>query len=176
MPIAQTAKTRKLVGIGTAIQGAVLAVVSLKAIPTALDIAAILYAEDFDKAGIVPEWFLPWYFTMWYPSTTATALFLFGAALGIVGFRFAKQNLAARWLKLALLAAIMVSVGIALALTPLANMGGDWANGTRAYDLRRMVIASTVVVWLETLALLVTLVTVTRMGERLVGHTNTSEA
>jgi hypothetical protein len=176
MPRTHTAKMKRLVGIGTAIQGAVLAAVSLEAIPAALRIAEILYAEDFDRAGIVPLWFGPWYLAMWYPSTTATIFFISGAALGIAGFRFAKQNLAVRSLEVALLWAMLFCAGLALALIPLSTMGTDWVSGTRAYDLRFTVIASTVVIWLEVLALLATLVTAKRMRDQFVGRTNTSEA
>src|SRR5262245_36414473 len=91
-----TVKTRRRIGIGTAIQGAVLAAVSLQAVPAALRIAEILYAEDFDRAGFVPWWFQPWHLAMWHPGTTVAILFVSSAALGMTGIGFARQTLSAR--------------------------------------------------------------------------------
>jgi hypothetical protein len=167
---------KKLVGIGTAMQGALLIGVSLVAIPAALRVAEILYAEDFDRAGSVPLWFGPWYLAMWYPGTTAMIFFILGALLVIAGFVFAKQNPAVRSLKMALILAMLFCLGLALALIPLSNMGADWTNGTPAYDLRYIVVASTVVIWLELLALVATLAAVKRMGDQFVAPSNTSEA
>lgn len=160
----QPTTTKRCLGIGAVFQGAFFIGVSVVTLPAALRVAEILYAEDFDRSGVVPMWFSPWYLAMWHPNVATIVFLILGIGLVMAGVLFTKRGLAARsWLERALLSAMICCLILAVVLIPLSNMGGDWANGTSAYDLRRTVIASTVAVWLELLLLLATVVIVKRI-------------
>jgi hypothetical protein len=160
----QPTSTKRCLGIGTVIQGAFFIGVSVVTLPAALRVAEILYAEDFDRSGVVPPWFGPWYLAMWHPNVATVVFLIIGTALVITGVLFTKRGLGAqRWFERALLSAMTCGVILAVALIPLSNMGSDWVSGTPAYDLRRTLIASTVAVWLELVLLLATMVIVKRI-------------
>jgi hypothetical protein len=153
---------KRCLGIGAVLQGAFVIGVSVVTLPAALRVAEVLYAEDFDRSGVVPRWFGPWYLAIWHPYV-ATVVFLIGTALVVTGIRFTNRGLGAQvWFERVLLSAMICCLILAVALIPLSNTGSDWASGTPAYDLRRTLIASTVAVWLELVLLLTTMVIVKR--------------
>ena len=155
---------KRCLGIGTVLQGTFFIGVSAVTLPAALRVAEILYAEDFDRSGVVPMWFGPWYLAMWHPYIATAIPLILGAALVLTGIRFTNRSLGAqRWFEPALLPAMTCCLMLAVALIPLSNMGSDWASGTPAYDSRRTLIASTVAVWLELVLLVATMVIVKRM-------------
>jgi len=160
----QPRTTRTVLGIGTIIHGAFLIGVSVVTLPAALRVAEILYAEDFDRAGIVPQWFGPWHLAMSHPNVLPVVFLVVGAALVVAGVLFTKGGglRAHQWLEGALLSAMACCLILAVALTPLSNMGGDWTRGVPAYDLSRTVIASTVAVWVDLVLLVATAVIVKR--------------
>ncbi|SRR5260370_4073017 len=156
--------TKRCLGIGAVIQGAFFIGISHLTLPAALRVAEILYAEDFDRSGVVPPWFGPWHFAMWHPNVVALVFLISGAALVIAGLLFTTRGLdAQQGFEWALLSAMICCLILAVALIPVSSMGSDWTGGTPAYDLRRALIASTAAVWLELVLLLATMVIVTRI-------------
>jgi hypothetical protein len=161
----QSTTTKRCLGIGAVIQGAFVIGISHLTLPAALRVAEILYAEDFDRSGVVPPWFGPWHLAMWHPNVVAFVFLISGTALVIAGVLFTTRGLdAQKWFERALLSAMICCLILAVALIPLSSMGSDWTSGTPAYDLRRALIASTAAVWLELVLLLTTMVMVTRIG------------
>jgi len=174
---AHAATLRKCLGIGAILQGIFFIGVSVVTLPAALRIAEILYAEDFDRSGVVPRWFGPWYLAMRHPHIATVIFLTLGTALVITGIRFTGRGSGAlRWFERTLLLAMICCLILAVALIPLSNMGSDWASGTPAYDLRRTLVASTVAVWLELVLLLATMAIVKRMPGYFAESKNASEA
>lgn len=127
-------------------------------LPSALHMAEILYAEDFDKAGFVPAWFAPWHLAMQHPHVTKIILLIIGIALIVGGRNLAKQQIVTkRWLSRTCWIAVICCILLASALIPLATMGGNWPIGTPAYDVRHKVIWSIGFAWLEVIFLLGTI-------------------
>jgi hypothetical protein len=160
----QSTTTKRCLGIGAVIQGAFVIGISHVTLPAALRVAEILYAEDFDRSGVVPPWFGPWYLAMLHPNAVALVFLISGTALVIAGVLFTTRGLDAQpWFERAVRSAMICCLILALALTPLSSMGSGWNSGTPAYDLRHNLIASTAAVWLEWVLLLATMVIVTRI-------------
>jgi hypothetical protein len=151
-------------GIGTAIQGAIFFCVSDVTLPAAFRVADMLYAEEFDRSGVVPAWFGPWRLASRHSSSVEVIFLMSGVALVIAGVRFAARGLGVQQsLERVLLPALICSSTLAIALIPLSNGGSDWGSGTSAHNLKRTVVASAVAVWLEWVLLLTTIVIVRRM-------------
>jgi hypothetical protein len=55
----QSTTTKRCLGIGPVIQGAFVIGISHLTLPAALRVAEILYAEDFDRSGVVPPGLAP---------------------------------------------------------------------------------------------------------------------
>jgi len=161
----QPRTTRSVLGIWTMIQGAFWIGVSIVTLPAAFRMADILHAEDFDRAGIVPRWFGPWHFATSHPNVVTLGLLALGAALVAIGvfFTIGGGGRVHRWFEWAVLFAVVCSLILAAALTPLATMGRDWPRGVPAYDVRRTVIVSTVAVWVDLVFLIATMAIVKRI-------------
>ena len=161
----KTTTIKKCLGIGAVIQGAFFIGVSLVTLPTAFRVAEILYAEDFDRSGVIPTWFGPWHLAMWHPYFVTAVFLMLGAALAIAGSMFSSRGLGPqRWFERVLVFAMICCLILALALIPLSAMVSDWAKEMPAYQLRQTLLASTAAVWLELVVLLVTIVIFKRIG------------
>lgn len=151
----QTRKAETYLGIWTVIQGGTFMGVSAVTLHAALQVAEILYAEDFDSSEGVPSWFGIWRLAMLHPYLTTGAFLLMGALLVAVGFLFAKRSSSAkRWLEWLLILAATCIFMLSVALMPLSNMGKDWGIGTLAHDLRLTLLWNTFAAWFEFATLL----------------------
>jgi hypothetical protein len=166
----------KWLGIGTVIHGAFFIYVSDVTLPAALRVADILYAEDFDRSGVVPAWFGPWHFATRHAAVAMLVYLMSGLALVMAGALFIMRGLGARrLLERTLPTATVLCWLLAVALIPLSSMVSGWPSGTPGYDLRRTLIAGTTAAWLECLLLLATIVIVKRMRTPLASGTMRAE-
>jgi hypothetical protein len=155
---------KRWLGIAAVVQGALLVYISEVATGAALRVAEILYAEGFDRAAIVPEWFGVWSLVMRHRDFLALVYLISGAPLVIAGLFFLRRGLDAQpWFERALLLGIVCCLIVGVALIPLRDAGSEWIRGTPGYDVRREVVGSTAAVWLECVMLLATFVIVRRM-------------
>jgi hypothetical protein len=169
--------TKRYLGFAMAIQGALLVGVSVVGLPAALRMAEILYAEDFDRSGVVPAWFAPWLVAMSHPTTAIFIVFVLGLAIVIAGVMLNKRAMPATyWLEGTMLSTLAVCLVAALALIPLANMGGDWPLKSPAYEVRRTVIASAATMGLQSLLLIATVFAIRRIRRQAANGGKGSEA
>lgn len=153
-------------GLGSVLQGILLlgiGYVTLGPFGAAVRAAEILYAEDFDRSGVVPAWFGPWYVAMRHSEVVAATFALAGMALIVAGALVMSRPAGARrWLLGTCWGALVCGSVLAIALVPLSIASGDWPPASPAAHVRRTVVATTGAAWLAVAWLLATVVVLRR--------------